>query len=171
MKKIQIADTVSSASNYQMDDGRIYRIHLKLITPKEQLATSDFVEVETQGYEVTKSGAFVVDDDGMPVTIPVQRARIPLENVRNGNDSVKAGWVKQALVETGDELAALLAQHTKLKNIPKTGEHGDVKRVGDDLYSYTDGLYDKVREARLSEISKASTPVVFDEAQVSALIP
>lgn len=171
MKRIEIADTADNASNYQLEDGRIYRIHMKLITPKEQLATSDYVEVETRGFEVTKNGSFVVDDDGVPVSLPLQRARLPLANVRAGNDTAKPGWVKQDLPGDEEARAEHLSGHSKLKAIPKTGSPGDVKRVGDELYSYTEGLYDQVRRARLNEVLPLVDYNILNDAQIAALIP
>lgn len=171
MKRIEIADTHQSASNYELADGRILRIHMKLITPKEQLATADFVEVETRGFEVDKKGSFIVDAEGMPVQIAPQRARIPLANVRQGMDSVKPGWIKQSLPTDEAARTQALEPHKPLKNLPKTGEAGDVKRMGDDLYTWTEGLYEQVRRGRLAEVANAAAVPKFDEAQVNDLVP
>lgn len=175
MKKVEIADTVASATNYQLDDGRIIRIHTKLITPEAQLADADFVEIETRGFEVTKSGAFVVDDDGVPVMIAPQRARIPLGNVRAGVDSVKPGWIKQTLPDDEAAKAAALDPHKKLKNLPKTSEPGELARVGDELYTWTDGLYESVRRGRIAETAAAASAAAnkpkLDQASIDALKP
>lgn len=172
MKRIEIADTAASAANYELDDGRIFRIHLKLITPQEQLGSADFVEVETRGFEVTKNGSFVVDDDGMPVLLAPQRARIPLANIRSGLDSAKPGWIKQTLPDDKDARAQVLDPHKSIKTLPKSGEPGDVKRVGDELYTYTDGLYEQVRRGRIGEVlnTKQSAPKLDADA-VASLVP
>lgn len=171
MKRIEIPDTVGSASNYELDDGRIIRIHLRLVTPVEQLGNADYVEVETRGFEVDKKGSFIVDNEGMPIAIAPQRARIPLTNVKQGLDSVKAGWIKNTLPEDKDALAAALEPHKSLKNLPKTGDTGDVKRVGDELYTWTDGLYEQVRRGRLAEIANVKPAVKLDEETINSLIP
>ena len=171
MKRIEIADTHQSASNYELEDGRVIRIHMKLITPKEQLASADFVEVETRGFEVDKRGAFVVDGEGMPITIAPQRARIPLANVRQGMDAVKPGWIKQSLPTDKEQLATVLEPHKAIKNLPKTGTTGDIKRVGDELFTWTDGLYEQVRKGRLADLANAAAVPKFDEAQVNDLVP
>lgn len=172
MKRINIADLAPNATAYQLDDGRVYRIHMNLITPVQSLSTADFVEVETKGYQIDKTGAFMVDDNGEPVMLPPQRARIPLANVRAGLDTVKPGWVAQTLPEDEAERAEALKGARRLKKLPGEGEAGDKVLVDDVLYGWGDGLYDQVRRQRLADLGAApDAPAPLDDATIQALIP
>lgn len=172
MKKIEISDTAKNAVNYEMDDGRIYRIHMDLLTPTASLPTADYVEVETRGYEIAKNGAFVVDDNGEPITLKTQRARIPLANFRAGIDTMKPGWVKQTLPEDEAAAAEAVKDARKLKKLPASAESGDKVVVGDELYAYSEGLYDAVRQQRLREVKpNTDAPAVLDESAIEGLIP
>ena len=172
MKKIDIKDLPSNATAYQLDDGRIYRIHMTLITPVSQLATADYVEVETNGYQIDKSGAFMVDENQEPIMLPKQRARIPLANVRAGTDSVKPGWQVQQ-PSSGDTFTEEeLKGARKLKKLPATAEQGDRVLVDDELYAYGQGLYESVRMGRLSQITQEpAAPSPLDQAAIDDLIP
>lgn len=172
MKRINVADLAANATAYELDDGRVYRIHMNLITPVQNLATADYVEVETKGYQIDKSGAFMVDDNGEPITLPPQRARIPLANVRAGLDTVKPGWVAQNLPEDEAAQAEALKGARKLKKLPSEGEAGDKVLVDDVLYGWGDGLYDQVRRQRLADLAPmADAPAALDDATIQDLIP
>lgn len=172
MNRIDVKDLPSNATAYQLDDGRIYRIHMNLITPVSQLATADYVEVETNGYQIDKSGAFMVDDNGEPIMLPKQRARIPLANVRAGTDSVKPGWQVQSLPEDEAARDEALKGARKLKKLPSTAQPGDRVMVGDDLYVYGLGLYESVRRGRLNSIAPlAQDSSPLDQKMVEDLIP
>lgn len=169
MKKIEVPDIASNATAYQLDDGRIYRVHMVLVTPAQLLATADYVEVETRGYQIAANGAFMVDDNGEPIMLTPQRARIPLVNVRSGLDTVKPGWVKQAPIPEGRELDTTGAR--KLKTLPKTGEPGEKVLIGDELHAYTDGLYDHVRRSRLANLATETPVAPLDAATLADLTP
>jgi len=175
MKRIEVSDLARNAQAYQLDDGRIYRIHLNLLTPVDKLATADYLEVETNGYQIDKSGAFMVDDNGEPITLAKQRARIPMANVRAGADSVKAGWQAQATPDENsdpDAYASAIEGARKLKKLPKTGEPGDRVLVDGQLYAYGEGLYEQVRQSRLAQIDAgAGTLDALDDAAVADLLP
>lgn len=171
MKKIAIKDTPAGAENYQLEDGRIFRIYLDLKTPVAQLATAESIDVETRGYQIDKSGAFMVDDNQEPIFLQPSRSRIPMANIRSGTDTAKPGWVQQVVLE-GDELAEEdMKSVRKLKNLPKTGEPGDRVVVGDELYAWSDGVYDSIRRARLTNLPQEKADTPLDDATVESLIP
>lgn len=172
MKRVDIPDLPENATAYQLDDGRYYRVHLRLITPVQNLATADYVEVETNGYQIDKSGAFMVNDDQEPITLEKQRARIPLSQFRAGLDTLKPGWVKQTLPDDEVAQAEALKDARKLKTLPKTGESGDKVLSNDELYVWSDGLYDAVRRARVAGIAPdAEAPEPLDEEIIANMIP
>ena len=175
MKRIEIADLAKNAFAYELDDGRVYRLHMNLITPVDKLATADYVEVETNGYEIDKHGNFVVDDNGEPITLAKQRARIPLANVRAGTDSIKEGWQAQAMPSEKSDpeaYAATVEGAKKLKKLPKTGEQGDKVMVDGTVYAYGLGLYEQVRRQRLAQVAPSSSaPSALDQEAIDALIP
>lgn len=154
MNRIDIKDNPANASNYELEDGRIVRVHLRLLTPDSELAKAEFIDVETVAYEITKSGAFVVDDNGEPITLPKQRTRIPLANVRAGADSMKPGWTRQDLSYDPKNPRDDVADVKQLKALPKSGKSGDRVYVEADksTYVYTDGLYETVRHSRVAEM-------------------
>ena len=168
-KKINIADTPDSAINYEMEDGRIYRIYTTLVTPHALLKTADNLEIETHGYQITRDGSFVVDDNGEPVMIPRQRTRIPMSSIRNGSDTANPGWIRQPVADPEEELKGV----KKLKNLPKTGEPGDRVNIDGELYAYTEGLYDSTRQRRLREIGASSAVPAnpLDDEAIANLLP
>lgn len=151
METININGTPPNVGHYRLDDGRCIRIVLALVTKEVDLPTASFIEVETRGYEITDAGDFVTDANLEPVTIKAQRARIPLEPVRAGLDSMKPGWVLT------DEEPGDLDEHFAL---PEVAEHDDRVLMGGHVYRYTLGLYEKVRRMRVSEV--AAPPVALD---------
>lgn len=157
MKRIEVKGLPANITAYELTDGSIYRIHMDMITPVDQLSTASDVEVETRGYLIDKDGSLLIDENLEPITLPRQRARIPLANVRAGADTMKPGWVKQNLPEDEAQRAAALEGVKKLKNLPKTGEPGDTAHVGDELFVYGEGLYDSVRRGRLADLDVAPT--------------
>lgn len=159
MKRIDVKDLPSNVSAYELDDGRIFRVHLELKTPVDQLATAGDVEVETRGYQINAQGALLVNDSQEPIMLAPQRARIPLTNVRSGLDTVKPAWVKQVFADDASR-EKLTEGVKKLKHLPKTGEPGDSVMVGDDMFVFSDGLYESVRRSRAAEIK---VDVVNDE--------
>jgi hypothetical protein len=174
MKTVNIKGTPPAATNYQLDDGRIYRILLFLLTPESALATADDVSVETRGYEVTQDGSFVIDDNGEPITLPNQRARIPMANVRNGSATMKAGWNAQNLPEEEDDEAykEATAGARKLKKLPSEGEVGEKVLVDGTLYVYELGLYETIRQMRLQEVKPQEPDVPAETPEdVKALLP
>lgn len=171
MKRIEVPDLASNATAYELDDGRIYRVHLILLTPAQNLATADYVEVETRGYQIIANGAFLVDDNGEPIMLPPQRARIPLANVRAGADTVKPGWVKQNLPEDEAALVEAVKGAKKLKNLPKSAEPGEKVQVGEELFAYGEGLYDQVRRGRLSALAPENAVTPLDAATLADFTP
>lgn len=167
MKRIDVKDLPSNAAAYELDDGRIFRVHLDLKTPTDQLATAQDVEVETRGYQINEAGAFMIDDNQEPITLPPQRARIPLGNVREGRDTMKPGWVEQAYDPAGEEPVGA----RKLKKLPATGTPGEQVLTDGKLYSYSDGLYESVRRHRILELGSVTPTPVADQAFVDSILP
>lgn len=167
MKRIDVKDLPANAAAYELDDGRIFRVHLELKTPTDQLATAQDIEVETRGYQINADGAFMVDDNLEPITLPAQRARIPLGNVREGRDTMKPGWVEQPY----DPAAGISEGTRQLKKLPATGTPGEQVLTGDKLYSYSDGLYESVRLHRLLELKAEAPTPVADQAFVDSIVP
>lgn len=155
------------STTYRMDDGRIFRVHLSLVTSPEALATGDRIEVLTRGYQLTEEGSFVTDSEGEPVTIKEQRAIIPMGNIRNGTASVKPGWLKlpedqQTVAESDDD---------PLDTIAQPGSEGDVRRMEDGfLYRWTDGEYELIRMRRLADAPPAPQPPL-DPAVIADFTP
>lgn len=167
MKRIDVKDLPANAAAYELDDGRIFRVHLDLKTPTDQLATANDVEVETRGYQINEAGAFMIDDNQEPITLPPQRARIPLANVREGRDTMKPGWVEQVYDPAGEEPV----DARKLKKLPATGTPGEQVLTDGKLYTYSDGLYESVRRNRLLEVKSEAPRAEVDQAFVDGLIP
>lgn len=164
MKRIEVKDLPANVTAYELADGSIYRIHMDLITPVDQLAAAADVEVETRGYLIDKNGSLLIDENLEPITLPRQRARIPLANVRAGADTVKPGWVQRD-APTDPE-----ASVRKLKNLPKTAEAGDEVVVDDKFYIYSDGIYEQVRRNRLASLDVPAAETL-DPEMVANLIP
>lgn len=164
MERIDVKDLPANATAYRLDDGRIFRVHLDLKTPAEQIATATDVEVETRGYQINEAGAFMIDDNQEPITLPTQRARIPLENVRQGADTMKPGWQERTAPENEDHPVK------KLKNLPKTGAPGDEVSVDGKFYVYTEGLYESVRRNRIAELGAVAPTPVADQAFVDSIL-
>ena len=164
MKRIDVSDLPANAAAYELEDGRIFRVHLELKTPTDQLATAQDVEVETRGYQINAAGAFMVDDNLEPITLAPQRARIPLANVREGRDTMKPGW-REVTEQPDPETPA-----RKLKKLPATAEPGDVVLVDDKFYAYTEGLYESVRRHRLLELKAEAPTPVADQAFVDSIV-
>jgi len=171
MKRVNIQDLPANATAYELDDGRIYRMHLTLMTPTSKLNTVDYVEVETKGYRIDKSGAFMVDENQEPIMLAPQRARVPLGNIRTGSDTAKPGWVRQNLPEDENERAEVTKGVKKLKNLPKEGVVGDAVMVGDEMFGYSDGVYERVRMARLESLPQEAAATPLDDATIQSLIP
>lgn len=167
MESIEVVDLPANASAYQLDDGRIFRVHLDLKTPMSLLAQANDIEVETRGYQINEAGVIQLNANLEPIMLPPQRARIPLVNVREGRDLMKPGWVERAYTPE----AGVPEGTQELEELPATGTPGEPVLTGGKLYSYTKGLYESVRISRLSELGAAVPTPLADQAFVDSLIP
>lgn len=169
MERIEVVDLPANASAYQLDDGRIFRVHLDLKTPMSLLAQANDIEVETRGYQINEAGVIQLNANLEPIMLPPQRARIPLANVREGRDVMKPGWVERAY----DPEAPLPEGTQELEALPATGMPGELVLLDSDdkLYAYSNGLYESVRISRLSELGAAVPTPLADQAFVDSLIP
>lgn len=169
MQRIEVPNLPANASAYQDDAGNIYRVHLDLKTPIETLTSaSSYVEVETRGYLIDASGSLLVDDNLEPIMLPAQRARIPMGNIINGTDTASPGWVKQPLPEDEAARSEALKSGRKLKHLPKSGTVGELVIVDDELYAFSEGLYEAVKRGRVA--AAAPAPVAAPDALSAAVL-
>lgn len=173
MKVVNVKGTPDGAANYELEDGRIFRVILKLKTPDEQIASADHLTLEAVGYEITKDGAFVVDERyGEPVTLRAQATQLPLAGIRAGTETAKPGWVRQALPEGEVERDSVLEGVKKLKRLPGGGKDGDLLNIEGELYSWSEGTYEGLRRALLQQVQTPGTlGTAPDPEQLAALRP
>lgn len=166
--RVEVPGTPQGAENFRLDDGRIFRVALRLVTPEAALAAAAEVEVETEAVEVTAAGEFV-SAAGVPRVLPLRRALVPLERVRAGLDTMRPGWRRLPL-----QGAALAAELDKLPNsieLPDLAEPGDRARTGGVLFEFSLGVYAAIREGRLREVAPAAPEPVSDASSAAALRP
>lgn len=171
MERIEVKDTPAGATNYKLDDGRIVRVHLKVLTPESEIPTADMLAVQTNGYEINKDGAFIVDDNGEPITLAKNVTSVPLASIRNGSDNMNGGWVETDLAYDPENPRADVADVRQLKTLPKTGAANDRVYAKDDkkTYVYNAGQYETIRLRRAAEMAAVvSAPVPLE---VQAILP
>lgn len=161
MNKLTIEGTARNASVYKLDDGRIFRVHLNLITPVDNIASASFLEIETNGYQISLDGSLVLDGNGEPITISRQRARIPMGSIRDGRDTVHPRW-REIEGDPGDA--------PEFQDLPESSEPGDRAVLNGKLYVFDEGIYERIRRQRVSETGPALPPPLDQEA-VASLIP
>lgn len=173
MKQINIKDTPANACNYQLDDGRIFRIYTKVLTPEADIPTAQMLSVQTNGYEITKDGSFVVDDSGEPVVLDKRVTQISLENVRSGLDTMNGGWVPQDLAYDPENPREDVKDVKQLKAVPKTGSPGDRVYSKEDkqTHVYSAGQYENIRRARLSEAVAMAPQPSAEPLDVGDILP
>lgn len=173
MQSINIKGTPANACNYQLDDGRIFRIYTKVLTPEAEIPTAQMLTVQTNGYEITKDGSFLVDDNGEPVMLDKRTTQISLENVRNGVDTMNGGWVPQDLAYDPENPREDVKDVKQLKAVPKTGAPGDRVYAKDSkqTYVYSAGQYENIRRARLSEAVAMAPKAEAEPLDVSEILP
>lgn len=173
MQTITIKDTPANATNYQLDDGRIFRIYTKVVTPEADIPTASMLSVQTNGYEITKDGSFVVDDNGEPVMLEKRVTQISLDNVRNGVDTMNGGWVPQDLAYDPENPREDVKDVKQLKAVPKSGEAGDrvYSKADKQTYVYSAGQYENIRRGRLSEAVAMAPKPDAEPLDVGDILP
>lgn len=173
---VDVKDSPKNSTTYLLPDGRYVRVHLKLLTTDDALATANEVEVRTSAYEVNKNGDFIVDEDGEPVMMPRQGIRIPLSQVHSGATLMKPGWVETDIAYDPKNPREDSADVRQLKNLPKNGKSGERVYIEGDkkTYSYTDGLYENVRRQQITTFTRANVlpaTTTVDPSKIEALKP
>jgi hypothetical protein len=176
VKTIKVKDAPGNSTTYQVPDGRFIRVHLKLLTADTELATAQNIMVETSAYEVDEAGDFIVDDYGEPITMPRVRISIPTALVREGTDTMNAGWIKTDLAYNPKKPRDDQVDVKHVPTLPKTGHAGDRVYVESEkeTYVYSPGLYENTRRQQLSNFLRANpvavvTPLTDD--QIESLKP
>lgn len=174
MDTVNVKGTASGATIVKTDDGRYFRIHTKVLTPEAEIPNASLLQVQTHGYEVDKNGAFLVDGNDEPIMLEKSITSIPLENIRNGSDTMNGGWVAQDLAYDPDEPREDQKDIRQLKAVPKEGKPGDrvYSKDAKQTYVYSPGQYANIRERRISDfVARTSETSTGPAVDVSDILP